>query len=84
MILGNSRAETRQFKGVILFPSTISVTSMRLLLLICILLEPALSLHEHKGPIMIAVLLPDDNIRPFSMRKVLPAIQIAVEKVMRF
>lgn len=84
MILGNSRAETRQFKGGILFPGTISVTSMRLLLLICILLEPALSLHEHKGPIMIAVLLPDDNIRPFSMRKVLPAIQIAVEKVMRF
>lgn len=84
MILGNSRAETRQFKGGIMFPGTISVTSMRLLLLICILLEPALSLHEHKGPIMIAVLLPDDNIRPFSMRKVLPAIQIAVEKVMRF
>ncbi|BFZ09027.1 hypothetical protein BsWGS_12066 [Bradybaena similaris] len=54
---------------------------MRLLLLICTLLEPTLSVHEQKSPVMFAVLLPDDNIRPFSMRKVLPAIQIAVEKV---
>ncbi|CAG5119756.1 unnamed protein product, partial [Candidula unifasciata] len=57
------------------------MTSVKILLLTCILrLEPTSSQNQNKSPIMIAVLLPDDNIRPFSIQHVLPAIEIAKEK----
>ncbi|CAG5125321.1 unnamed protein product [Candidula unifasciata] len=56
-------------------------TRMILLIISMVIFDLAWSWNQLQGPIMLAILLPKDNRRPFSIHRVRPAIDIAAEKV---